>query len=291
MRGFGGILAASVLSAVVGCHKAPVGNAGAGKPVDAVSAPGEAFPERAPFVGTGERMQYRLGMHGMDVASYTVVVGDITQMSGRDVVVIQAGVESSPLVSLVHKVSDNFTSWVDVKTSRPVLFRAAELRTPDSGDVETTDAEMGTVVDGSFAVKVSEADGDPKEERQSVAELPLFDFNGFLMVLRSWEPPKGTSASADVMRSSYIWRTTVTLAGYEDVVTDLGTLPAVRIDGVSHRLLRDGTDDPKSDERRYSIWISDDADRVPLQLVARTDYGDLRMDIVDYQSGGVRLGE
>ena len=41
----------------------------------------------------------------------------------------------------------------------------------------------------------------------------------------------------------------------------------------------------------YSIWVSDDADRVPLLLVAKTDYGDVRMEIIDYAAGqGKRLG-
>jgi hypothetical protein len=33
------------------------------------------------------------------------------------------------------------------------------------------------------------------------------------------------------------------------------------------------------------MWISDDADRVPLLMVAETDYGDIRMEIVDYTAG------
>ena len=38
------------------------------------------------------------------------------------------------------------------------------------------------------------------------------------------------------------------------------------------------------------MWISDDADRVPLQLQAQTDYGPVTMHIIDYQPGtGTRL--
>ena len=44
-------------------------------------------------------------------------------------------------------------------------------------------------------------------------------------------------------------------------------------------------------DRHYSIWVSDDADRVPLLLVAKTDYGDVKMEIIDYAAGqGKRLG-
>jgi hypothetical protein len=38
------------------------------------------------------------------------------------------------------------------------------------------------------------------------------------------------------------------------------------------------------------MWISDDDDRVPLEIRATTDYGDLKMRISDYQPGtGKRL--
>jgi len=38
------------------------------------------------------------------------------------------------------------------------------------------------------------------------------------------------------------------------------------------------------------MWISDDDGRVPLEIKAVTDYGDLRVQIVDYQQGsGKRL--
>ena len=58
----------------------------------------------------------------------------------------------------------------------------------------------------------------------------------------------------------------------------------MRYDGEGVRILRDGSPDPASDRRRFSMWISDDADRVPVRLVAHTDYGDIRMDLVDYRA-------
>jgi len=67
-------------------------------------------------------------------------------------------------------------------------------------------------------------------------------------------------------------------------------VPALRIDGRTHKLDRNGARDAGSPERSFSMWISDDDGRVPLEIKAVTDYGDLRMRIVDYQPGtGKRL--
>jgi hypothetical protein len=49
--------------------------------------------------------------------------------------------------------------------------------------------------------------------------------------------------------------------------------------------VRDGTIDPTSDTRRFSIWLTDDADRVPVKLLAKTDYGDIVMELLAYRPG------
>jgi len=251
---------------------------------------GGAFPPAPPFVTPGERMSYRLSMHGLEVATFRMAVGAIGELDGRQVVVVESGVEASKLVAVVKKVEDHFTAWIDVHTGRPVLFRAAELASANDQSIESTSAEIGKSDGKTFPVRVERSGGE-KVEEQTLTEAALFDMNGFLMMLRSWDVPEGTTASADVVRSRYVWRTQITMAGFENLATELGKLPAVRIDGMSRRLRRDGTIDPGSDTRRYSMWISDDGDRVPLAMVARTDYGDLRMDIVEYVPGnGTPLG-
>jgi hypothetical protein len=77
----------------------------------------------------------------------------------------------------------------------------------------------------------------------------------------------------------------VTVIGYDNLSTVLGNLPVARYDGEGVRLMRDGTLDPSSDTRRFSIWLTDDADRVPVKLVAKTDYGDVVMALQAYSPG------
>jgi pyruvate/2-oxoglutarate dehydrogenase complex dihydrolipoamide dehydrogenase (E3) component len=53
----------------------------------------------------------------------------------------------------------------------------------------------------------------------------------------------------------------------------------------TYKIDRDGSKFKDTDERDFSLWISDDAGRVPLQINARTDYGDVKMEIVEYTAG------
>ncbi|MGE3548114.1 MAG: DUF3108 domain-containing protein, partial [Kofleriaceae bacterium] len=113
----------------------------------------------------------------------------------------------------------------------------------------------------------------------------VWDYNAFLVALRSWEAPVGTTIALEVLRSRYLWHIDLKVAAKTNLVTELDKFPALRFDGYTYRLNRDGSRDAKANPRRFSIWISDDAGRVPLLLTARTDYGDIRMEIVDYFPG------
>jgi len=114
--------------------------------------------------------------------------------------------------------------------------------------------------------------------------------NAFLLALRSWEAPPGAQLALEVFRSRYLWHVEVTVHGKEKLVTELGDLPALRIDGRTYKLRRDGSRNAGDAERRFTMWISDDDGRVPLEIKAVTDYGDIRMQITDYQPGsGKRL--
>jgi hypothetical protein len=276
MRGLASIQALATVAACGG-STAPVRPS-----VDPAEAVPDVFPPQPPMARPGERCVYRLSVHEVDVATYTVVAGEETEIGGTRVVVVQAGVESSPLISMVRHVDDNFTSWIDAETSRSVLFRVEELAAPDDDSIEHVDAEAGRVEDGRFAIRVRRGNGDEEVEHQAVGDVPVFDMNGFLIVLRSWQPPLGTVGVADVIRSRWMWRTTVRFVRTEEFTTALGTLPAVYFEGEARRLTRDGEINSAIGPRQYRLWISDDADRVPLRFVAVTDYGDVVMDLIEY---------
>jgi hypothetical protein len=82
-----------------------------------------------------------------------------------------------------------------------------------------------------------------------------------------------------------MWHTKVTIVGKETLTTELGDFPALKIDGVSYRVNRNGSKDTSIEPREFSLWISDDAARVPLQTLAHTDFGEVTLSIVEYQPG------
>jgi hypothetical protein len=247
------------------------------------------LPSGAPFVTAGERMSYRVALRGVELATYDVAVGDVTEIGGKRAIVVQSHAKAVGLAKAIANVDDTFTSWIDIETGRPLRWIVDEVAVKGA-DKERTEARLhersGDLVPIDFHLN----DDPPVPEPQRVSLPDVWDYNSYLIALRSWEAPPGSTVTAEVLRSRYLWNVTMTVHGREKVVTELGEFPALRFDGRTYRLTRDGKRDTSSDERLLSIWISDDADRVPLQTTGRTDYGEIKMEIVEYTPGnGARL--
>lgn len=225
----------------------------------------------------GERVRYRISALGLELAALSMLVREVMPVDEKRAVVLQAVAESVGLAARVKPVRVEFTSWIDVETSLPLLFRAVEAD-------EIVEARFTKLAEQKFPISTQEGEQPEKIEMQTTNGQPL-ELLGVLLELRSWEAKVGASRTFDAVRSSYMWRMQATLVARESISTELGELPTVRFDAVSRRLMRDGAIDQGTDPRKFSVWISDDADRVPLRMVAQTDYGNIDIEIVDFVAG------
>ncbi len=241
------------------------------------NVPAAKLGTEPPFASPGERVRYRVTALGLELAALSMGVGDVSPLEGKQAVVVQAVAESVGLAARVKPVRVEFTSWIDVATGLPLLFRAVEAQ-------EVIEARFGKLAEKKFPISTQVADQPEKIEMQATNGQPL-ELLGVLLVLRSWDDKVGASRTFEAVRSSYMWRMQATLVAREAISTELGELPTVKFDAVSRRLMRDGSIDQGTEPRKFSVWISDDADRVPLLMVAETDYGDIKIEIVDYAAG------
>lgn len=234
-------------------------------------------------------MSYRIALGGMELASYDFEVGDVTEVAGKRAIAVQTHAKAVGMVKFVANIDDVFTSWIDVTTGRPLLWTVDEFAVKGT-DRERTAAHIGDRSGNVVPIDFHANDAAPTPEPQTVSLPDVWDYNAFVVALRAWEAPEHTRIEAEVLRSRYLWHVTMTVGRKETLDTALGRLPALRLDGHTYKLARDGSRFPDSDERDFSIWISDDDGRVPLRTVARTDYGDIEMSILEYTPGtGARL--
>lgn len=242
------------------------------------------LPDGPPLVTPGEHMAYKLQIQGVDLATYDFSVGSVADVNGKQAIQVQSHAKAVGFVKMVANVDDYFTSFIDVQTGRPLRWLTDEYATKGT-DKEKTDAKFFERQGDTLPIDFHLNDDPAKPEPQKLSFPDVWDYNAFLIALRAWEGPVGSHVTVEILRSRYMWHCEMKLAAKEKLVTALGELPALRFDGHTYKLDRDGKRFPDSDERDFSVWISDDAGRVPLRNVAKTDYGDMKMEITDYQPG------
>jgi hypothetical protein len=243
----------------------------------------DRFALAPPLVTPGEHMSYRLQLQGMQLATYDFAIGEATDINGKKAIVVQSHAKATGLAQMVAKVDDYFTSWIDVETGRPLRWTTDEFATKGD-DKERTDARFfertGTTVPVDFHLN----DQPPVAEPQTVSLPDVWDYNAFLVALRTWDAAPGSTITAEVFRSRYMWHVEMKVKGKTKLVTALGEFPAIELEGHTYKV--DRTNKKVADEpREFSVWVSDDDGRVPLQNVAKTDYGDMKMEITDYAPG------
>ena len=238
-------------------------------------------------------MSYKLALQGIELATYSITISDVEDVAGKHAISVQSHAKAVGLVAMVAKLDDHFTSWVDIETGRPVRFQTDEYATGSRTDIEHTVIDLAGRHENIIPIAFHLNSETPTPEPQKVTLPDVWDYNAFVVALRSWEGEPGTSVTCEVFRSRFLWHVEIKIRGKEKVTTELADLEevsALRFDAHTYKLTRDGGKFPGNDERDFSVWISDDDGRVPLQTVARTDYGDIKMKIVEYSPGtGERL--
>jgi hypothetical protein len=102
------------------------------------------------------------------------------------------------------------------------------------------------------------------------------DMQSALLLLRAWRPRLDETAYFYVVLGRRPWRVDVTSRGPEMV--KLGDDPRLthRIDGVAVRL-GGGSDAPPP--KRFSLWLAEGSERVPLRMVADATFGQVTMTL------------
>ena len=108
------------------------------------------------------------------------------------------------------------------------------------------------------------------------------DTHSAMAAMRGWEAPPGTVRTLWVMGGKRIWKSRITFIGRETIGTRFGNRRAVRFDGIAWRALGNLNVNQRLKPREFSVWLSDDADRVPLRVVARTELGNVNIELTDY---------
>jgi hypothetical protein len=185
-------------------------------------------------------------------------------------------VEAAPLVKVIRRTSGEATTQLPepgrLPRSSDYNFRDGDLLRHYGVDYRA----------GSYSYVY---DNGGVERQTGADDLPegasAHDMHSAMLLLRSWRPRLGEQAHFYAVLGRRPWRVDVTSRGVEMIKTGGDARLTYRIDGVAVRLWQPEAAKPKN----FSLWLSEDADRVPLRMVADASFGQVTMSLTGRESG------
>ncbi len=221
----------------------------------------------------GEQMRWELSARGIVGLEVVLGVGQPGVFEGRNTVIVRSRTRGVGLVNAVVDIEAESETWIDLDAALPLLRTTSE-RVGKREKHATT-----RFLPGKIERTVKRGEGrEHSYERTLPDGVALHDIHSMLGILRAWEPEEGSYAYLDVIEDGLQRRQLVRFTRREVVKTAVGRNPAIRLDVL---ILRRGQH--RRQGHPYSLWISDDARRLPLLLVVPTKVGSVRFELVSYR--------
>lgn len=244
----------------------------------APASPAQSAPQQVDLgLHSGEAMAFEVQLAGVLVGEAQLAVGEVGTVDGRKALVVKSRAATAGAAALVRKIVDEATTIIDADTGAPISVE--------------TNVEMGqrkTVASAQFLANHAIVQFQRNEDKQpssfnvSYNGHKLHDAHSAMAQLRGWKATPGTTRTVHVIGGRRLWRVDVKYAGEETIGTATGNRRAVIYDGVSFRAKRDLSTETNKPSRTFRVWLSDDADRVPLKVVANTELGEVVMELTEY---------
>jgi hypothetical protein len=227
----------------------------------------------------GENMAFEVRIAGVLAGEAQLAVGDLGEVDGRNALVVRSRAATAGAAALIKKISDESTTVIDVDTGLPISLDAV---IENNGKRMTASATFS----GSTAVVTYQRhiDKAPRTTRLDFGKTTVYDAHTAMAQLRGWKAAKGATRTVYVIGGRRLWRIDVTHGGSEAIGSALGNRRAVKFKGKSYRARANMAIESDRPTRTFSVWLSDDADRVPLKVVATTELGDIVMDLTEYNN-------
>jgi hypothetical protein len=225
----------------------------------------------------GESMAFEVRLGGVLAGEAALAVGELGEFEGKKAVVVKSRANTAGAAALIKRITDEATTVIDMSTGRPL-----QLETVVQMGAKMTTAQAkftGTVADITY--KRSD-DANPHNYKINFGTQPVHDTHTAMAQVRGWRPTVGATRSVFVVGGRRLWRVDVKFLGTETIGSAVGNRRAIKFEGASFRARANFTIETDKPMRTFTVWLTDDADRVPLRVVASTELGDVSVDLTEY---------
>ena len=214
------------------------------------------FPELRPV-----RTTYHFGWSG-----FTAGVGDMHfTNTGDKRFQLEATGRTIGLVRAWWKLDASYRGLANAETLRPIESKQTEIYRKKKLVTDLTFTDSG--------VTRARTEGTGAKAAKPFNFPGLFDLPSALLYLRSQPLSDHSVYRIVVYPATSAYLTTVTVLGRERVSVRAGTYNAIKVDLQLKRLGKNLELEPHRKFRRATVWISDDANRIPLRIEAQIFVG------------------
>ncbi len=229
----------------------------------------------------GETLVFGLSLRGFEGGKSTIWVKADPYDKGS--VIVTSHTESVGMAKVIKSVKDRITTALRLSDGTTTAYHADLLFGTRRALVQA-DFHPNKL---SIAYQQVDKEGKANKRRYKKSQkVPMggvaYDSHAALAMMRSWAPRQQTGVFYG-LSGRFLWKTDFRYKGKHTISTKFGKRRAIRYDGFAYRLRTNGTRDTKKNARQWSIWISDDSDRLPLLVTAKTEYGDVAVTLKDYR--------
>lgn len=269
-----------VALAAVGCG---AGSTTTIETAEVPAGPPVALAIDRPLVISGEMLRFELSLRGIVGGEAVIVTGQPSQIDGRELVAVRSRSRSTGVAKLIKEVSDDVVTWMDAATGYPIKLRADTK----FGDKEALiESVFNDGKPGAFVIRYKRK-GRPLRRFNQImpADMAPFDGHSILATLRGWDAAVGSRSYFYVLAGKRLWHNTVAVEEVARITTKLGRFKARRLEGVAWRLDRSLRRVRRKKPRHYTVWVTDDEERIPILVTAKTEYGQVKVELIERDVG------
>lgn len=260
----------SALLLTLGCGRGVVGHPEAPDPQGRLLAPASG----AALVDTPEVLRAEVEVFGLQIGT---LKSSRCPPTAQALGTMETSVTSAPIVNVIRRTSGEARTELSELSPAP---HASEYNFRDGDLLRHYRVEYGA---GNYQYAYDNGGPQTLTGRNEVPEgASPHDLHSAMLLLRTWRPRLGEAAYFYVVLGRKLWRVDVSAAGPQVIKTQGAPRLTHRVDGVAVRLQQS----PEVAPRRFSVWLSEDSDRVPVRMVADASFGELTMTLTERAVGG-----
>lgn len=227
----------------------------------------------AHLVDTSEVLRAEVEVFGLQIGTLqSALCPPTAQALGT----METSVTSAPIVNVIRRTSGEAKTEFSELSPAP---RASEYNFRDGDLLRHYRVEYGA---GNYQYAYDNGGPQTLTGRNDVPEgASPHDLHSAMLLLRAWRPRLDEAAYFYVVLGRKLWRVDVRAVGPQVIKTQGSPRLTHRVDGVAVRLQQS----PEVGPRRFSVWLSEDAERVPVRMVADASFGELTMTLTDRDVG------